>query len=211
MEDTIRKSILLLMGLLMGLYCFCQPCAQDSIGTNFWYQDSLLSDTITCYPYDCPVEKCQTWHLPGGFVGTVQVGAEPFGTYHIMVMNTCDTVRLDTCLILSEGLAFRWIYTANFQSSAQVSLCGFNGAIGVIHCQSDTTTNPLPHPIILLDTLCMATSVQSPLPSLMECESPQLYDILHRPVNVPRNKLPAGIYWEFCGQSYTGKKVLVIR
>jgi hypothetical protein len=205
----IAISILLLLSaILIHISGIAQPCVQDTAIISIYNTDTLRDDTIQCYPYKCSVTHGGGWQLPPNFMGVADVGGEPLDEYEVIVLNSCDTARIDTCVILSEQLSFRLQLDYHFGANAQIVVYGDSGSVISLQIFPGVSPGPLPSPFLELDTLCGAVAIQPPIP----CQDLQYIDIYqYRPVSGPKSQLPPGLYWEWCGYVENGRKISVFR
>lgn len=146
----------ILITILLSLAFHFGVCQNDTIVVGVQEHDSLIGDTIECYPYGCKAEKSHVYEVPGPFSGVIDIGGPLGAKCSVMLTTANDSVHFDTCVVLSPfaGNQYR-----KFLSSAgwfQVHLTGPEGALVDITAKIDTSTaRPLlPEPFILLDTLC---------------------------------------------------------
>lgn len=153
-----RRNVL---ATIVALFCFvhCRAqCAQDTLvlggsptfATN---TDTLDLPPLPCYGYDCKAEYCHVWQLPPNFSGHLEVQANtPFPTLlNIQVWEGCNLVRWDVCAYSS--ISSRWDTILVFPPNAQVVVCDYNVSVTVT-VKPLTTTDTLPPPFLLTDTLC---------------------------------------------------------
>ncbi len=204
------KRILTCLLVCLLVTVSAQIVALDTLQFGITQLDTLIDDTIACYPHKCPVVACHSWQLPAWFDGVVDISGDPIGVYEILIVTTSNAVRYDSChsLFPFAGMDARLFY--NYGADAQVVVCGSEGAVIFMTAKGDTTTmhHALPQAFILLDTLCPTLPIQD---DLSECKSFQYIDLLNLKQHTTddQNTLPRGIYWQWCGTVANGKKIAI--
>lgn len=202
----MRLSIFISL-FFLAINCYSQ-CPTNPAFFNWYNTDTLVNDTIECLPSTCEIKATGGWELPSLFKGKLEVGAITDGVYRIFVLSSCDSLRIDTCLYLSESLSFRLLLYHDFGISSQIVVCGNVGAEVILVIEISANYSPLPHTILETDTLCGAVYVDQ---SIDPCTSMNYIDIIHYSGISEANKdnLKPSIYWQWCDDIRKGKKILV--
>lgn len=128
----------------------------DSLVVGVSELDTLLSDTIECYPYGCPVQKAHGYELPYAFAGVIDVGGTLGATVELSFVTGYDSMHFDTCVVLSPfaGLEYRVFFT--ILADCQLLIAGPEGCEVHVTVKMDTSNvhHHLPATQFLLSALC---------------------------------------------------------
>jgi len=176
------------------LICACSanaqlasPCHNDTTdySLRLFRNDNAI---IPCYNQWCiHVDSCEVIQLPQGMIGTTWIGTDPVDTFHVLLLNSCDTVRVDTCIVLGQAVGHVLQMQGTFITNYQVAICGPAADI-YIRCEFDPAY-AMPFPaLMLLDTLCPQVSIT---PQEIDSRSFQYHDLRGIPHLPP---LQSGMY-----------------
>lgn len=178
--------ILLLSFIISAQAQLPSPCHTDSAG----YVTTIVRNdnpTIPCYQFCTQVDSCSVIRIPSNLIGTVFFGAFPIGMYEALLVDSCNIVRADTCILITQVADVVRLFRGSFGANGSIAICGPAADI-YIRCEFDPAY-AMPFPaLMLLDTLCPQVSIT---PQEIDSRSFQYHDLRGIPHLPP---LQSGMY-----------------
>lgn len=128
----------------------------DTLVSGVSETDTLLGDTIICYPYECHVQKGHGYELPYAFGGVVDIGGTAGAVCEISFITIGDSMHYDTCVILSPFAGTEARFFWRILADCQMLVAGPEGTEIHVTAKMDTSTvhHLLPPTQFLLSSLC---------------------------------------------------------
>jgi len=128
----------------------------DTLVTGVSELDTLLGDTIECYPYGCHVEKVHGYELPWAFDGVIDVGGTLGATVELSFVTGHDSMHFDTCIVLSPNAGSEYRIFFKILADCQLLIAGPEGCEVHVTVKMDTSNvhHYLPATQFLLSALC---------------------------------------------------------
>lgn len=128
----------------------------DSLVVGVAETDTLLGDTLFCYPYECHVDNGHGYELPWSFDGVIDIGGTSGAVVEVSFVTSYDSMHFDTCIVLSPfaGTQYRIFFT--MLADCQLYISGPEGCEVVVNAKMDTSNvhHHLPATQFLLSAMC---------------------------------------------------------
>jgi hypothetical protein len=211
------KTLLICLIMSCSVRIYAQPnCPIDSIAVGGMGVPTIDTNVIgadlpSCI--NCPATECTSWAIPDNFDGLILLrSTDTTKQYSVQIVSQCRYLRFDTCGALRpmhNGVGF--MLRQSIIGDAQIYVCGSMGDTVIATCVVAPLQPSLGPPYLDLAT-CQPhqppTGIDQPLET---CTEFRYFDIVHCRHTSERNRhnLPSGIYWQWCGEWWNGKKILV--